>query len=106
MKSSFLIRSRIVLFFVLVFAGILLMKLFFVQMVHGNTYEEIALHQYATPSSNIYERGTIYFENKDGSLVSAATQTSGFKIAINPAKIVNAEGIFKELSFPLPSIWH
>ena len=89
MKSSFLIRSRIILFFVICFSGILLGKLFLLQIVHENAYREMADHQYVTPSSDIYERGTIYFENKDGSLVSAATQASGFKIAIDPSKIIN-----------------
>lgn len=98
MKSSFLFRSRIILFCVIVFALVLLTKLFFVQVVHGGAYSEIALHQYATPSTNIYERGTIYFETKEGGLVSAATQTSGFKIAINAGKIVNPETTYQKLS--------
>jgi stage V sporulation protein D (sporulation-specific penicillin-binding protein) len=98
MKSSFIIRQRIILFFVLVFAGILLTKLFYVQVVHKSVYAEAALRQYATPSTNIYERGTIYFERKDGGLVSAATQTSGFKIAINTTKITDAETVYQKLS--------
>ena len=98
MKSSFINRSRVVLAFVVIFSLILFGKLFLVQIVHGSSYKDIANHQYVTPSSDIYERGTIYFENKDGSLVSAATQTSGFKIAINPSKLVNAEDTYKKLS--------
>ncbi len=98
MKSSFLLRSRIILLFVIVFAGILLVKLFFVQIVEKDTYREAANRQYATPSTNIYERGTIYFETKDGNLVSAATQTSGFKLAINPEKITDIESTYQKLS--------
>jgi cell division protein FtsI/penicillin-binding protein 2 len=98
MKSSFLIRGRVIIFFVILFAGILVTKLFFVQIVHKNTYLEKADRQYVTPSSNIYERGTIYFEHKDGSLVSAATQISGFKMAIVPGKIVDAESTYQKLS--------
>jgi len=98
MKSSFVFRSRIILFFVLIFVVILITKLFFVQFVHSGTYSETADRQYSTPSSNIYERGTIYFERKDGQLVSATTQVSGFKMAINPNKIVNGEAVYKKLS--------
>ncbi|MFA5778383.1 MAG: penicillin-binding protein 2 [Candidatus Paceibacterota bacterium] len=98
MKYSFLVRSRIVLFFVVSFALILLAKLFFVQIIHGNVYREAADRQYATPSTNVYERGTIYFERKDGELVSAATQTSGFKVAINPGKIIDLENVYEKLS--------
>jgi cell division protein FtsI/penicillin-binding protein 2 len=98
MKSSFLVRSRVTLFFVLFFAAILLVKLFYVQVVNARVYSETADRQYATPSTNIYERGTIYFDRKDGQLVSAATQTSGFKIAINAAKIVGVENTYQKLS--------
>ncbi len=98
MKSSFLTRSRIILFFIIIFATILLTKLFFVQVVHRSVYSEVANRQYVTPSTNIYERGTIYFERKDGQLVSAATQTSGFKIAINIDKIIDREDTYQKLS--------
>jgi len=98
MKSSFLIKSRTILFFVVLFAGILLGKLFLVQLVHKNSYTEAANRQYVTPSSDVYERGSIYFQNKDGSLVSAATQTSGFKLATNPSKMVNVEDVYKKIS--------
>jgi len=98
MKSSFLIRSRFILFCVIVFAAVLLGKLFLVQVVHGRDYGEAADRQYATPSTNIYERGTIYFERKDGQLVSAATQFSGFKMAIDADKIIDAENIYQKLS--------
>ena len=106
MKSSFLFRSRIIIFFVLVIAFIFLGKLFLVQVVNENAYREAADRQYVTPSSDIFERGTIYFENKDSSLVSAATQTSGFKIAIDPSKISSPEDIYKQLSLIVPTIDH
>ena len=106
MKSSFLIRSRIVVCFLILFALILLSKLFLVQIVHSSTYREAADRQYVTPSSDIYERGTIYFQNQDGSLVDAATQASGYKIAINPTEIINPEGTFTLLSQIVPTVDH
>jgi cell division protein FtsI/penicillin-binding protein 2 len=102
MKYSFLVRGRIVLFCLIIFATVLLAKLFLVQIVQKNVYLEAANRQYVTPSSNIYERGTIYFEDKDGGLVSAATQTSGFKIAIDAGKIINAEDSYQKLSKIIP----
>lgn len=97
MKSSFISRSRIVLFFVILFGFILVAKLFYVQIVHYDFYSEKAEHQYATPSGDIYERGTIYFSRKDGELVSAATQISGYKVAINPTKIVDPDSVYSRL---------
>jgi len=98
MTYSFLSRSRIVLLCLVLFSLILVAKLFLVQIVHGNAYSESADRQYATPSNNIYERGTIFFESKDGQLISAATQTTGFKIAINPNKIIDSEDVFNKIN--------
>src|SRR3989344_412198 len=98
MKFSFLFRSRVILFCLILFSLVLMSKLFLVQIMHGGAYGEEANRQYATPSSNIYERGTIYFMRKDGEPVSAATQTSGFKLAIEPTKIIDFENTYKKMS--------
>ena len=98
MKSNFLLRGRVIVFCLIIFSVALLLKLFLVQVARGNVYSDKADHQYATPSANIYERGTIYFATKDGQLVSAATQASGFKIAINLEKITNGENIYQALA--------
>ncbi len=102
MKSSFIFRTRIILFLILLFGFILVAKLFLVQIVHSDFYSEKAEHQYATPSGDIYERGTIYFSRRDGELVSAATQVSGYKVAINPTKITDAESVYEKLSKVAP----
>ena len=98
MKYSFLLRTRIVFFCISIFALILIGKLFSVQVMSSGSYSERADRQYSTPSSDIFERGTIYFERKDSQLVSAATQITGFKVAINPSKITDKESVYGELS--------
>ena len=98
MKSSFIWRTRIIFFCILIFASILIGKLFLVQVVHSTSYSERADRQYSTPSSDIFERGTIYFSQKDGQLVSAALQTTGFKAVINPSKISDEELTYDKLS--------
>ena len=98
MKSSFLFRSRILLFFILLFVVLLLVKLFLIQVISSNVYSEAANRQYYTLSQNVFERKTIYFSRKDGTLVSAATQTPGYKLAIAPNELVNVEDAYKKLS--------
>ncbi|MFA6524092.1 MAG: penicillin-binding protein 2 [Candidatus Paceibacterota bacterium] len=98
MNYSFLSRIKILSFLILVFALILIAKLFLVQVVHSNSYSERADRQYVTPSSDIFERGTVFFNRKDGQLVSAAMQTAGFKLAIKPNEIVDIENTYKKLS--------
>ncbi|HAS80617.1 MAG: Peptidoglycan glycosyltransferase [Candidatus Nomurabacteria bacterium GW2011_GWE1_32_28] len=98
MKYSFLIRTRVIFFCISLFALILIGKLFLVQIVHSREYSDRADRQYSTPSSNIFERGSIYFSQKDGQVVSAAMQTTGFKVAIDPTKIIDKESSYSELS--------
>jgi stage V sporulation protein D (sporulation-specific penicillin-binding protein) len=98
MASSSNFRSRIVLFCVVIFSFVLIGKLFWIQVVHSKAYSLSADRQYVTPSSNIYERGTIFFKSKDGQLISAATQATGFKLAINPGKIQDAKDIYEKVS--------
>ena len=102
MKSSFIFRTRIILVCIILFSLVLIAKLFYVQVVHSEFYSDKADHQYATPSGDIYERGTIYFTRKDGELVSAATQISGYKVAINPSKITDGEAVYEQISKIVP----
>ena len=87
----------------IVIAGLILVvlliigKLFYLQIIHGSTYELLADHQYVTQLSSLFDRGSIYFSDKDGNLVSAATLKSGFKIAINPGTITNPETVFQAI---------
>jgi len=79
------------------------MKLFLVQVVHGEAYSQSADRQYVTQGDNIYERGTIFFQGRskggeDGQLIAAATQNTGFKIAIDPSKIESAESAYQKIS--------
>jgi len=77
---------------------VLIAKLFLLQVVHRNYYSEQADHQYATPASDIFERGTIFFQRQNGELVSGATQATGFKVAIKPSGILDAENAYQRLS--------
>ncbi|MBP6884141.1 MAG: penicillin-binding protein 2 [Candidatus Pacebacteria bacterium] len=98
MKYSFPFRIKVLSIGILLFGLVLITRLFFVQVIHNGSYTERADQQYATPSSNIFERGTIYFSTKDAELVSAGVQVTGFKLAINPTQITDGEAIYKTLS--------
>src|SRR3989344_421886 len=102
MKSSFLFRSRIVVFLIILFSGAIMTRLFWVQVVHGDYYSGEADRQYVTPSQDLYERGTIYWKRKDGELISAAAQISGFKLAINTMKIGDAVSVYEKINAIVP----
>jgi cell division protein FtsI/penicillin-binding protein 2 len=96
--SLFQSRIRTISVFVFIFSLILLLKLFYVQVIHKNLYAEKADKQYATPSGDIFKRGSIFFSKKDGSLVAAGTIASGFKVALNTKNIKDIESLYTTLT--------
>jgi len=98
MKSNFSFRIKIISFLIILASFVFIARLFMVQVVNKESFTERADRQYVTPSSNIFERGSILFTRKDGELVSGAMQISGFKLAINPSTIKDKETLYKKLS--------
>lgn len=80
---------------------IILIQLYRVQIVQGEIYSIKAENQHSRPVSNIFNRGTIYFTDKDGNKINAATLKTGYTIAINPKSIKNPEDIYNNLGFYL-----
>ena len=98
MKAQLVLRARI-LCGVFIAAGLLLTaRLYFVQIVHGADYQKQAMGQYVEPSPDTEARGDIYFTTKDGALVSAAVMQSGWRIAINPEDIGDANALYTKLN--------
>lgn len=97
-KSSHLNRIRIISISIFVFALILISRLYFLQIVDNDVYLEKADRQYSSTAKNIFTRGSIYFRNKDNTLVSAATLKSGTTITINPQVLKNPEDVFLKLN--------
>ena len=95
-------RIRFIFFCFLFFALVLCARLYSVQIIHGQQYVDKADHQYVSVTSNIFDRGNIFFQNKDGLLIGAASLATGYLVAINPQKITDPELIFKDLSRVLP----
>jgi cell division protein FtsI (penicillin-binding protein 3)/stage V sporulation protein D (sporulation-specific penicillin-binding protein) len=79
-------RLRFLSVCILLFALVLVGKLYFLQVVESDTFKAKAEHQYVAGAS-YFDRGTIYFTEKDGTLVPAATVKTGFTLAINPEQL-------------------
>jgi len=95
--QPFQLRIRIIIFCISLVAFVILVRLFSLQVIHKNLYSEKADRQYMTSSTNIFDRGIIYFTKKDNSLMSAGTVSSGFKIEIVPKNLVDAEDTYQKL---------
>lgn len=77
-------------------------KLYLVQIVHGDEYSEKADRQYARPNQELWDRGSIFFTDKDGGTVSAASLKGGFLLSIVPKYITDPEGTYSKLVGYLP----
>lgn len=101
-KSNHVTRIRIISLGIFLFAVLLIGRLYFLQIVDNSIYKDKADRQYSSTAGGEFDRGTIFFTNKDGSLVSAATLESGFIVAINPAILKNPEDVYTKLNTILP----
>ena len=104
MKSNSCHSARIKILFlgILLFATILIGRLYFLQIVEGKTYRAEAEAQYLGSRRADFNRGVIYFEAKNNDLIPAATTKSGYTLAIHPNLIANATTTFEKINAILP----
>ncbi|OHA83879.1 MAG: hypothetical protein A2937_00930 [Candidatus Yonathbacteria bacterium RIFCSPLOWO2_01_FULL_47_33b] len=83
---------------VLLIAVILVGKLGYVQIARGEVYRDKAERQYTLPTGGSFDRGTIYFSEKTGRSISAATVIPDYTLAIDPSKVVDAAVLVDKLA--------
>lgn len=104
MRAQFRSRIRLVLTFVIIVTIGIVLRLYFVQIVNGEEYSIKADRQFSASSGGLFDRGSIYFTRKDGTLISAATLSTGFLVAINPQILGNPEYAHSAISKNAPSM--
>jgi cell division protein FtsI/penicillin-binding protein 2 len=97
MRAQFRARIRLLLAAVLCIALLIIVRLYFVQIMHGASYRERSEHQ-ATGSSGLFDRGGIYFTRKDGTLISAATLATGYLVAVNPQLLEDPDAAYAAIT--------
>src|SRR5258708_13215223 len=97
MKSSNINRIRFFSGFLFLIAVVLIGKLYTIQIVYGDVFRERAASQYTGTAGATFDRGSIYFADKDNNLVGAATLKSGFLITINPKTLKNPRPPLQQL---------
>ncbi|MDP2652383.1 MAG: penicillin-binding transpeptidase domain-containing protein, partial [bacterium] len=98
MRAQFRTRIRFLLALVVLAALLIVIRLYFIQIVNGEEYAQKADRQFASGGSGLFDRGSIYFTRKDGALISAATLQTGFLVAINPQTIQDPEAAYVAIS--------
>jgi cell division protein FtsI/penicillin-binding protein 2 len=98
MRAQFRSRIRIILAAIVLFALLVVVRLYFIQIVHGDDYTEKADRQYSSGASGLFDRGAIYFTSRDGTPISAATLSTGFLVAINPQILTDPEAAYTAIA--------
>jgi stage V sporulation protein D (sporulation-specific penicillin-binding protein) len=98
MRRDAVIRIRIITGIVLSLMLVLVVRLYVIQVMHGEEYREAGESQYVHTVRELYNRGNIYFTTKDDEKVSAATIKTGYLLAIDPSKITDPEQVYGALS--------
>lgn len=102
MRRAAVIRIRLITICILALFALLVGRLYFIQIAHGETYRESGEAQYVHTVDDLYKRGSIYFTTKSGEKVSAATIKTGYLLAIDPTKIEDAENTYETLNQVVP----
>lgn len=104
MRAQFRSRIRLILAAILILAFGAVIRLYFVQIVHGENYAQKADRQFSSGSGGLFDRGAIYLSRKDGALISAAALATGFLVAINPQVLGDREAAYEAIAAAAPSV--
>ncbi|MCX6714007.1 MAG: hypothetical protein NTV48_02790, partial [Candidatus Vogelbacteria bacterium] len=102
MKSSAIFRIRFLAVAIFLLAVFFVIRLFFVQVIRHEYYNDLADRQYLRPSTNVFDRGNIFSLTKDGKQISLATLKTAYIVAVNPAIIKEPEKVYAGLSAIIP----
>ncbi len=83
--------------FFLIVSLFLISRLYNLQIVQGENYDQEADKQHFA-TQDIFNRGNIFFEDKDGKEISAGVLKSGFKLVINPSILEKPDEVYEKLS--------
>ena len=97
MRDGFVTRVRVLSLLLGIALIVIIGRLYLVQVVRGEEYSEKADRQYVQPQEGVFERGSIYFTDKNGQRVAAATLRSGFTLALSPSLVEDEEETYNAI---------
>lgn len=99
MKFNQTARIRLLALGILGLAILFIVRLFFIQVVKFDDYRAEADRQHFSPgSAKLYDRGTIFFTDKSGRKISAATLSTSYLLVMNPKLVKSPEEAWNKLS--------
>jgi cell division protein FtsI/penicillin-binding protein 2 len=96
-------RLRVISLLFILFALLLVGKLYLLQIIEGDEFRAKAEHQYVAGVS-YFDRGSIFFTAKDGTLVPGATVATGYTLSINPTLMgdMDVNEVYEKLNAVVP----
>ena len=98
MNAKLRLRTRIVLISVILFAILIIINLYWLQIVNGSDYAKKAELQYVKPNISLLDRGSIFLRTKDGTKIQGATLKSGYKVYVNPSILTDSNTVYQAIS--------
>ncbi len=95
-------RVRLITLIIAAIIIAIVSRLFFIQIINYRKYLDLANKQQSPDGVWNIKRGEIYFENKDGSAIPAATTKTGYLLYINPRVIADQEKAFTNINEIVP----
>ena len=96
-RRNILFRIRFLSVAVAIIGGLLVSRLYYLQIMQADAFADKAERQYVHTTSDLYSRGSILFTGKDGEKLSAASVQAGYILAANPAHIADPSGYCEKL---------
>lgn len=97
MRKEAVFRIRILTSLVLLLAVVLIGRLYQIQIIHADDYQERGKKQYVHTVEDLYDRGEIYLTTRDGENIAGATVQSGYVLAIDPGKTQDVNNTYNSL---------
>ncbi|HCC05821.1 TPA: hypothetical protein DEP94_00430 [Candidatus Nomurabacteria bacterium] len=91
-------RIRIVMYFVLFLASVVILRAFYIQVIKHNYYTSLADRQYVSSARASFDRGNIFLSHRNGDPIPAAQLITEYRIAIDPTVIVDKEAAYNTLN--------
>lgn len=92
------VRIRILAVCIIALGALVILRLFWLQIIRSEDAQNRAERQYITPTGSVFDRGLIYFTSKDGATVASATIENGFVLAVNPSQVTDPAALYETLS--------
>lgn len=104
MKGMSAVRLRTLSVFVVLATLLFIIRLVYLQIFSGAQFREEANRQYVSAGGDSFDRGSIFFTEKDGNVLSAATVRPTFFLSVNPAKVTDPSLLWDKLSAVDPTL--